>query len=153
MNKLTIIPPTNPSGPVISNEALRIGTSGLPQETERSIARAREQLTTEVQRSGKGEKKEGRVREKRDQTAKRTLGAATSSIANMSAVIKEGGPFGPIASVLVPVLAASFAVYLYLSAGEGGVVIEGEKGRRTLFRWLDVIIGVVVAAAVLSFAR
>lgn len=153
MNRLTIIPHANPSGPVISGETLKLGTSGLPQGTERSIARAKEELTAQVRKSKGNEKRERRATEQHNQTAKRTLGAATSSIANMSAVIKEGGPFGPIASVLVPVLAASFAVYLYLSAGEGGVTIEGEKGKRTLFRWLDVIIGVVVAAAVLSFAR
>lgn len=153
MNKLTIIPHSNPSGPVISDEALRIGRSGLPQDTERSIAHAKKELTAQVQESKKSWGREKRVTEQRDRTEKRAIGAATSSIANMSAVIKEGGPFGPIASVLVPVLAASFAVYLYLSAGEGGVVVEGERSRRTLFRWLDVIIGVVVAAAVLSFVR
>lgn len=153
MNRLTIIPHASASGPVISGEALKVGKSGLPQETERSISQAKKELTTRVQQSKESGEKDGRVKEQRDRTTKRTLGAATSSIANMSAVIKEGGPFGPIASVLVPVLAASFAVYLYLSAGEGGVTVEGEKGKRTLFRWLDVIIGVVVAAAVLSFAR
>lgn len=152
MNKLTIIPHANPTGPVVSADALKLGKTGLPLKTEESIVKEKNALTTEVRRS-KGSAKEGKESKPRDRVPQRALGAATSSLAGMSTVIKETGPFGPIASVLVPVLAASFAVYLYLSAGEGGVTIEGEKQKRTLFRWLDVIIGVVVAAAVLSFAR
>lgn len=153
MSKLTIVPHANPTGPVISAEALRVGRTGLPLKTEESIARSKEKLASEARDLKKGEKKANGSSGTRNQTTQRALGAATSSIANMSAVVKESGPFGPIASVLVPVLAASFAVYLYMSAGEGGISVEGEKGKRTLFRWLDVIIGVVVAAAVLSFAR
>lgn len=153
MNKLAIIPHANAVGPVISDDVLKIGKTGLPQATERSIDTSKKKLAATVERSRRDDMEEERRSKSRERTERRALGAATSSIANMSAVIKDGGPFGPIASVLVPVLAASFAVYLYLSAGEGGVAIEGEKGKRTLFRWLDVIIGVVVAAAVLSFAR
>lgn len=153
MSKLTIIPHANATGPVVSDDALRIGKTGLPVETEKSIDASKKQVAALVKRAKEERAVEQRRSKPRDQSAGRAMGAATSSIANMSSVIKEGGPFGPIASVLVPVLAASFAVYLYLSAGEGGVSIEGERGKRTLFRWLDVIIGVVVAAAVLSFAR
>lgn len=153
MSKLTIIPPTSTGGPVISSEALGVGVTGLPVRTEKSIEATKRDLAAKARKSGgvRSGKEEPEV--KREAKTKRSIGSATSSIASMSSVIKENGPFGPIASVLVPVLAASFAVYLYLSAGEGGVAIEGERGKRTLFRWLDVIIGVVVAAAVLSFAR
>lgn len=153
MNKLTIVPHANPSGPVIDSGTLKVGNTGLPLETEKSIRLSREKLSAEVHRQQAGGVKEAKKSNSNGRSAKRAVGAATSSIAGMSSVIRENGPFGPIASVLVPVLAASFAVYLYLSAGEGGVAIEGERGKRTLFRWLDVIIGVVVAAAVLSFAR
>lgn len=153
MSKLTIIPHANATGPVVSGDVLKIGPSGLPMETERSIEASKKQIAVQAEQAKEKQVAEKRGSKSRGETAKRTPGAATSSIANMSAIIKEGGPFGPIASVLVPVLAAAFAVYLYLSAGEGGVTIEGERGKRTLFRWLDVIIGVVVAAAVLSFAR
>lgn len=87
------------------------------------------------------------------EAAKQLSGQANQAVQTVRQSLSDFSSLSGLGSVLTPVLGVGFAVYLYLSATGGGVSLDGETKKRSIFRWFDVLIGVIVAVTILRIAK
>lgn len=87
------------------------------------------------------------------ETAKELAGQTNQTVQTVRQSLTDFTSLSGMGSILTPVLGVGFAVYLYLSASNGGVSLDGESKKRSIFRWFDVLIGVIVAVTILRIAK
>lgn len=87
------------------------------------------------------------------EAARQLAGQTNQTVQTVKQSLSDFSSLSGLGSVLTPVLGVGFAVYLYMSASNGGVSLDGETKKRSIFRWFDVLIGVIVAITILRIAK
>lgn len=150
----------------IPNPELRLSTQQVPlavtPRDAKLAARAVRENEAKLRADAKKAAAEAKDAERRERkaaesaardAAKQLSGQANQTVQTVKQSLSDFTSMSGLGSVLTPVLGVGFAVYLYLSATGGGVSLDGEAKKRSIFRWFDVLIGVIVAVTILRIAK
>lgn len=150
----------------IPTPALRIRERHIPLAATKADARLIDRVSRENEAKLKVEAKkaaaEAAKEERRERSiahasakeaARQLAGQTNQTVQTVRQSLSDFTSLSGIGSVLTPVLGVGFAVYLYMSASNGGVSLDGETKKRSIFRWFDVLIGVIVAITILRIAK
>lgn len=121
------------------------------KENEARIAADAKKAEAAAKRAEREERKAAETSAR--EAARQLSGQANQTVKTVSQSLSDFTSLSGMGSILTPVLGVGFAVYLYLSASNGGVSLDGESKKRSIFRWFDVLIGVIVAVTILRIAK
>lgn len=150
----------------IPNPALRVPEHRIPLAATKADARLIDRVSRENEAKLKAEAKKAAAEAAREErrarnaaqasakeAARQLAGQTNQTVQTVKQSLADFSSLSGLSSVLTPVLGVGFAVYLYMSASNGGVSLDGETRKRSIFRWFDVLIGVIVAITILRIAR